>query len=177
MYVATNGIDTSSFPFIKSSNTLNSGDGSLTISRIMSFDPNSGDGLENESGVWALNDGDPKTVWSTDCYANQFFNDKKFVGVIVQLSQASKGILQVGMQNGPWSLEIYTARDSAPNQLDQWGAQVGADYNTRRGVAQFVVAEQAQFVLVLLREIGMSEQCSQSNPYQGLIQDISFSTS
>ena len=81
------------------------------------------------------------------------------------------------MQNGPWSLEIYTARDSAPNQLDQWGEQVGADYNTRRGIAQFVVAEQAQFVLVLLREIGMSEQCSQSNPYQGLIQDISFSTS
>ena len=177
MYVATNGIDTSSFPFIKSSNALNPGDGSLTISRVMSFDPNGGDGLENESGVWALNDGDPKTGWSTDCYANQFFGDKKFVGVIVQLSQASKGILQVGMQNGPWSLEIYTARDSAPNQLDQWGAQVGADYNTRRGVAQFVVAEQAQFVLVLLREIGMSEQCSQSNPYQGLIQDISFSTS
>jgi len=79
------------------------------------------------------------------------------------------------MQNGPWSLEIYAARDSAPSQLDQWGAQVGADYNTRRGIAQFVIAEQAQFVLVVLREIGMSEQCSPSNPYQGLIQDISFS--
>ena len=175
VYVATSGIDTSVFPFFNSSNAMNSGDGSITISRVMSFDPNGGDGLENESQVWALNDGDPKTVWSTDCYVNQFFSEKKFVGVVVQLSQASAGVLQVGMQNGPWSLEIYAARDSAPSQLDQWGAQVGADYNTRRGIAQFVIAEQAQFVLVVLREIGMSEQCSPSNPYQGLIQDISFS--
>jgi len=73
-----------------------------------------------------------------------------------------------------WRRWIYTANGAAPSRLEQWGPRAGADYNTRRGVAQFVIPSQAQFVLLVLREVGTSVQCSAKNPYQGVIQDISF---
>jgi hypothetical protein len=78
------------------------------------------------------------------------------------------------MKNGPWSLEMYAANGSAPALLEQWGPRLNTDYNTRRGVAQFVVANQAQYVLLVMREVGKSVQCGTANPYQGLIQDVSF---
>ena len=174
MYVATQGFDASLFTSRMSSTQINSGVAPVTISRIVSYDPNGQDGLENEAGVWSLTDNDQKTAWSTDCYATAFFGDKKYVGVLIELSQPATGVLKVGMQNGPWSLEIYTATGVAPTSLEQWGEPTGTDYNTRRGVAQFMVPVQTQFVLLMLREIGMSDQCSADNPYQGLMQDVSF---
>ncbi|NBO97562.1 MAG: serine/threonine protein kinase, partial [Actinobacteria bacterium] len=95
----------------------------ITISRMVSFDPNGDDAQENEAQIWALRDGNPKTAWTTDCYANQFFGTKEYVGVLIELSRATTGVLQVGMKNGPWSLEIYTANGSAPSRLEQWGAR------------------------------------------------------
>ena len=175
MYVATQGFDSSLFTSRLSSTQANSGVAPVIISRIVSYDPNGQDGLENEAGVWSLTDNDQKTAWSTDCYATAFFGDKKYVGVLIELSQPATGVLKVGMQNGPWSLEIYTATGVAPTSLEQWGEPTGTDYNTRRGVAQFMVPAQTQFVLLMLREIGMSVQCSPDNPYQGLMQDVSFS--
>lgn len=174
MYVATQGFDSSQFMSRISSSQTNSGASAVTIARIVSYDPNGQDGLENEAGVWSLTDNDQKTAWSTDCYASAFFGEKKYVGVLIELSEPASGVLQVGMQNGPWSLEIYTASSVAPTSLEQWGDPTGTDYNTRRGVARFMVPSQTQFVLLMLREIGMSDQCSPDNPYQGLMQDISF---
>ena len=174
MYVATQGFDASLFTSRMSSTQTNSGVAPVIISRIVSYDPNGQDGLENEAEVWSLTDNDQKTAWSTDCYTTAFFGDKKYVGVLIELSQPATGVLKVGMQNGPWSLEIYTATGIAPTSLEQWGEPTGADYNTRRGVAQFMVPTQTQFVLLMLREIGMSAQCSPDNPYQGLMQDVSF---
>lgn len=174
MYVATQGFDSSQFMSRISSSQTNSGASAVTIARIVSYDPNGQDGLENEAGVWSLTDNDQKTAWSTDCYASAFFGEKKYVGVLIELSEPASGVLQVGMQNGPWSLEIYTASSVAPTSLEQWGDPTGTDYNTRRGVARFMVPSQTQFVLLMLREIGMSEQCSPDNPYQGLMQDVSF---
>ncbi|CAB4793536.1 unannotated protein [freshwater metagenome] len=174
MYVATQGFDPSLFTSRISSTQANSGIAPVVISRVVSYDPNGQDGLENEAGVWALTDNDQKTAWSTDCYATAFFGDKKYVGALIELSQPASGVLKVGMQNGPWSLEIYTATGAAPTSLEQWGEPTATDYNTRRGVAQFMVPSQTQFVLLMMREIGMSDQCSPDNPYQGLMQDLSF---
>jgi len=176
MYVATQGFDPSLFTSRISSTQANSGVAPVIISRVVSYDPNGQDGLENEAGVWALTDNDQKTAWSTDCYATAFFGDKKYVGALIELSQPASGVLKVGMQNGPWSLEIYTATGAAPTSLEQWGEPTATDYNTRRGVAQFMVPSQTQFVLLMIREIGMSDQCSPDNPYQGLMQDLSFNT-
>ena len=174
MYVATQGFDPSLFTSRISSTQANSGVAPVIISRVVSYDPNGQDGLENEAGVWALTDNDQKTAWSTDCYATAFFGDKKYVGALIELSQPASGVLKVGMQNGPWSLEIYTATGVAPTSLEQWGEPTATDYNTRRGVAQFMVPSQTQFVLLMMREIGMSDQCSPDNPYQGLMQDLTF---
>jgi serine/threonine protein kinase len=174
MYVATQGFDPSLLTSRISSTQANSGVAPVIISRVVSYDPNGQDGLENESGIWALTDNDQKTAWSTDCYATAFFGEKKYVGALIELSQPASGVLKVGMQNGPWSLEIYTATGAAPTSLEQWGEPTGTDYNTRRGVAQFMVPSQTQFVLLMMREIGMSDQCSPDNPYQGLMQDLSF---
>jgi serine/threonine protein kinase len=174
MYVATQGFDPSLFTSRISSTQANSGVAPVIISRVVSYDPNGQDGLENEAGVWALTDNDQKTTWSTDCYATAFFGDKKYVGALIELSQPASGVLKVGMQNGPWSLEIYTATGVAPTSLEQWGEPTATDYNTRRGVAQFMVPSQTQFVLLMMREIGMSDQCSPDNPYQGLMQDLTF---
>ncbi len=174
MYVATQGFDPSLFTSRISSTQANSGVAPVIISRVVSYDPNGQDGLENEAGVWALTDNDQKTAWSTDCYATAFFGDKKYVGALIELSQPASGVLKVGMQNGPWSLEIYTATGAAPTSLEQWGEPTATDYNTRRGVAQFMVPSQTQFVLLMMREIGMSDQCSPDNPYQGLMQDLFF---
>lgn len=147
--------------------------GPVTISRMTSYDPN-GDAQENETEIWALQDNNPKTVWSTDCYVNQFFGTKQYVGVLIELSRATTGTLRVAMKNGPWSLEMYAANDNAPALLEQWGQRLNTDYNTRRGIAQFVVANPAQYVLLVMREVGKSVQCGAANPYQGLIQDVSF---
>ena len=147
--------------------------GPVTISRMTSYDPN-GDAQENEIEIWALQDNNPKTVWSTDCYVNQFFGTKQYVGVLIELSRATTGTLRVAMKNGPWSLEMYAANDNAPALLEQWGQRLNTDYNTRRGIAQFVVANPAQYVLLVMREVGKSVQCGAANPYQGLIQDVSF---
>lgn len=147
--------------------------GPVTISRMTSYDPN-GDAQENETEIWALQDNNPKTVWSTDCYVNQFFGTKQYVGVLIELSRATTGTLRVAMKNGPWSLEMYAANDNAPALLEQWGQRINTDYNTRRGIAQFVVANPAQYVLLVMREVGKSVQCGAANPYQGLIQDVSF---
>ena len=62
--------------------------GPVTISRMTSYDPN-GDAQENETEIWALQDNNPKTVWSTDCYVNQFFGTKQYVGVLIELSRAT----------------------------------------------------------------------------------------
>ena len=174
LFVATrsNGLKELAMPDISSAPVVDLAP--VTISRMVSYDPNGDDAQENEAQIWALRDGNPKTVWSTDCYANQFFGIKEYVGVLIELSRATTGTLQVGMKNGPWSLEIYTANGAAPALLEQWGPRSGADYNTRRGVAQFVVSNQTQFVLLVLREVGTSLQCSTTNPYQGIIQDITF---
>ena len=174
MYVATQGFDPSLFTSRISSTQANSGVAPVIISRVVSYVPNGQDGLENEAGIWALIDNDQKTAWSTDCYATAFFGDKKYVGALIELSQPASGVLKVGMQNGPWSLEIYTTTGAAPTSIEQWGEPTGTDYNTRRGVAQFTVPSQTQFVLLMMREIGMSDQCSPDNPYQGLMQDVSF---
>lgn len=65
---------------------------------MVSFDPNGDDAQENEAQIWALRDRNPKTAWTTDCYANQFFGTKEYVGVLMEFSRAATGTLQVGMK-------------------------------------------------------------------------------
>jgi serine/threonine protein kinase len=148
-----------------------------SIVSIMSYDPSGDDGEENEGLVPLLLDSNPKTNWTTTCYANQYFGSKEFVGLIVQFSAPTTGTLNVYMGNAPWKIDVYTALDTAPPQLAGWGKRIATGNNTKRRGANFIIAQPAQYVLVALREIGKSGMCSGSNPYQGLLSGVTFQAS
>ena len=148
-----------------------------SIVSIMSYDPSGDDGEENEALVPLLLDSNPKTNWTTTCYANQYFGSKEFVGLIVQFSAPTTGTLNVYMGNAPWKIDVYTALDTAPPQLAGWGQRIATGNNNKRRGANFIIAQPAQYVLVALREIGKSGMCSGSNPYQGLLSGVTFQAS
>lgn len=148
-----------------------------SIVSIMSYDPSGNDGEENEALVPLLLDSNPKTNWTTTCYANQYFGSKEFVGLIVQFSAPTTGTLNVFMGNAPWKIDVYTALDSAPPQLAGWGPRITTGNNIKRRGANFIIAQPAQYVLLALREIGKSGMCSGSNPYQGLLSGVTFQAS
>jgi len=148
-----------------------------SIVSITSYDPSGDDGEENEGLVPLLLDSNPKTNWTTTCYSNQYFGSKEFVGLIVQFSTPTTGTLNVYMGNAPWKIDVYTATDTAPPQLAGWGQRITTGSNTKRRVANFIIAQPTQYVLLALREIGKSEICSGSNPYQGLLSGVTFQAS
>jgi serine/threonine protein kinase len=148
-----------------------------TISSISTFDPLGDDGVENEALLPNLLDGNAATMWSTSCYDNQYFGSKEFVGLVVQLSHAATGTLRVGMQNAPWAIDVFASADSAPTDINQWGASIDGGYNTKRERASFVLTSPAQFILIKIREVGKSADCSASNPYQGVLAGVAFTES
>jgi serine/threonine protein kinase len=144
------------------------------ISSISTFDPLGDDGVENEALLPNLLDGNAATMWSTSCYDNQYFGSKEFVGLVVQLSHAATGTLRVGMQNAPWAIDVFASVESAPTDINQWGASIDGGYNTKRERASFVLTSPAQFILIKIREVGKSADCSASNPYQGVLAGVAF---
>jgi len=165
----------SSVPIAESTVVTPSNLGPLSILSASSFDPNGDDGHENETQISALLDGNPETTWTTTCYSNQYFGSKKFVGVLLHLSRLATGTLGVGMANAPWTIEIYSAQDIAPGQLSEWGRPVDKSYTTTRKRGIFTISSPANYVLVVLREVGQSNGCSDANPYQGILSGVTFS--
>lgn len=146
----------------------------VTFTMISTFDPNSKDGHENEAQVGALSDGIPSTKWTTTCYANKNFGAKNYVGVVMQLSRAAAGTLGFGIVNAPWRIEVYAANDIAPTQLAQWGEPVTQSLSMVRQRGEFVITAPANFLLVILREVGKSNGCSAANPFQGVVSGVTF---
>jgi len=147
----------------------------VTFTMISTFDPNSKDGHENEAQVGALIDGIPATKWTTTCYANKNFGAKDFVGVVIQLSRPAIGTLGFGIVNAPWRIEVYAAQDVAPPQLAQWGEPVTQSLSMVRQRGEFAITSPANFLLVVLREVGKSNGCSAANPFQGVVSGVTFS--
>ncbi len=148
--------------------------GPLSIVSASSFDPNGDDGHENEAQIGALLDENPETTWTTTCYSNQYFGSKEFVGVLLHLSRPATGTLGVGMSNAPWTIEIYAAQDIAPGQLSGWGQPVDKSFSTTHQRGIFTISTPANYVLVVLREVGRSNGCSDANPYQGILSGVTF---
>jgi serine/threonine protein kinase len=145
-----------------------------TIASISTFDPLGDDGVENDELLPNLLDGNAATMWSTSCYDNQYFGSKEFVGLVVQLNRAATGTLRVGMQNAPWAIDVFASAETAPTDINQWGASIDGGYNTKRERASFVISTPAQFILIKIREVGKSANCSASNPYQGVLAGVAF---
>ena len=150
--------------------------GPVSILRVTSYDPNGDDNMENDDQLPNLLDNDAASQWRTVCYGNKFFGQKEGVGFVVELSTRSAGTLSVDVGDSPWALEIFTAIDAIPAQLSQWGPRVDKSYGTQLGVATFNIKEPTQFVLVYLREAARSPQCSAKNPFQGVVNGISFAS-
>lgn len=149
--------------------------GPVSITGVRSYDPRGDDGVENDDKLPFLLDGDPSTQWRTVCYGDRYFGAKEGVGFVVELSAPSTGTLTVNLAHSPWALEVYTALDIIPPDLGSWGQEVDRGYGTEQGKATFNVKDQAKFVLVYLREISQSPQCSAKNPFQGVVAGVSFS--
>jgi serine/threonine-protein kinase len=145
----------------------------VTILRATSYDPG-GDAQENEALVPALLDADPQTAWTTECYADQYLGRKGYVGVLLELSAASAGTLEVAMRNGPWAIEVYGATEAAPPTLEGWGPRLGSDYNTRRGRTSIAVTTPVRHLLVALRQVGTGAKCGARTPHQGVMTGLTF---
>jgi serine/threonine-protein kinase len=149
-------------------------DSSATITKISSFDPNGDDGQENESMVVALTDGLVGTRWTTVCYGNQYFGSKVGVGLVATLSAAARGTITANIGSAPWKVEIYSSTNGAPNTIEGWGAPVASKSNDNVGQFTFKVPNPATSVLFLFREIGRHGSCSDTNPYKGVVGELSF---
>ena len=150
--------------------------GPVSIVRVTSYDPNGDDNMENDDQLPNLLDNDVKTQWRTVCYGNKFFGQKEGVGFVVELSTRATGTLSVDVGHSPWAMDIYTAIDAIPAELSQWGPRIDKSYGTELGIPTFNVKEPTQFVLVYLREAARSPQCSTKNPFQGVVNGISFAS-
>jgi hypothetical protein len=144
---------------------------------VKSYDPDGDDKVENEAMLPALLDSDPLSEWTTVCYGNQFFGSKVGVGVVATLSGIGLGDLVANFANGPYSADLFVSTaETAPASIDEWGLRVGTTYSKNAGAATFEVNAPARHVLLLLREVGRSNSCSNANPYKGRISDLSFTS-
>lgn len=143
---------------------------------VKSYDPN-GDGEENDSMLPSLLDNNPATQWTTVCYDNKYFGSKEGVGLVLQLSGIGIGQLKANFANGPYNFDVFvTTSETIPATIGDWGLRVDGKYSTESGLATVDIKQPARNVLLMLREMGKTGTCSESNPHRTLINDLSFTS-
>jgi len=151
--------------------------GPVSVVGLKSYDPNGDDSQENEAMIPALTDNNPTTSWTTVCYGDKYFGSKGGVGIVVQLSGIGVGTLATTFMNAPWNADVYSSTaDAIPTTLDGWGLRVANSYGTEPGATKFDIKTPGRNVLLLLREVGRSTSCSNTNPYKGVLSDLSFTS-
>ena len=150
---------------------------SVNLVGVTSFDPDGDDKVENEDMLPALLDGNPASEWTTVCYGNEFFGSKAGVGVVATLSGVGLGDLVATFGNAPYSADVFVSTaESVPASLDDWGLRVATAYGTEAGAATFEVNSPARHVLLLMRQMGRSNSCSNVNPFKGRIAELTFTS-
>ena len=149
----------------------------VTLNGVRSYDPNGDDGNENEAQVPWLLDGNPATAWTTVCYGDRYFGSKGGLGLVLELSGSGIGTITASFGNGPWNAEVYVSdAPELPARIEDWGLRVADAYGENPGTGTFAVKTPGRRMLLLLREIGRSNTCSNTNPYKGVINDLGFSS-
>ena len=155
--------------------------GAVTIVTVTSFDPDDTEGRsENPTLVDFVNDSNPATAWSTDCYQTPYLRGKVGVGLVIELSAMSQGTVSITIANAPYQLEVFaSSADTAPTSIESWGAAVQPTiYNAEAGSVSVPIDNEAsRFVLVLLHEVGRDSVCSSAHPFRGSISSINFTAS
>lgn len=96
----------------------------LRITAADAFDPQGDNRTENNDRAPLAIDGDPATIWRTECYLNPFSKDG--VGLILNLAGPAKlSRLEVDAGTGGWSADIYVA-DNHDLTLASWGQPVAS---------------------------------------------------
>lgn len=146
----------------------------VSIAAITSYDPNGDDGTENEELIPALTDRIPTTGWTTVCYNARYFGSKQGVGVVLRLSEAARGTLDVFVGNGPWQLQIYASTTGIQPTIEGWGEPVDTGEGDDPEEVSFTIPDPATHILVLFREAGLHPTCSERNPYKAVLGELSF---
>ena len=159
---------------VASASTTPVATGPVNIVNVSSYDPDGDDNSENDDLIPNLRDGKSGTQWRTVCYGNDHFGSKNGVGFVAELSGRSAGTLSVDFGYAPWEIDIYGYSDTVPSKLASWGPALTSSASDNPGETTFNVSTPSQYVLVYLRSAARSPQCSTTNPFQGVINDISF---
>lgn len=159
---------------VASASTTPVATGSVSIVNVSSYDPDGDDNSENDDLIPNLLDGKSGTQWRTVCYGNNQFGSKNGVGFVTELSGRSSGTLFVDFGYAPWEVDVYGYSDTLPSKLESWGPALDRSESDNPGEAAFTITQPSQFILVYLRSAARSPQCSTKNPFQGVVNDISF---
>jgi len=146
----------------------------VSIAAITSYDPNGDDGTENEELIPALTDRIPTTGWTTVCYNARYFGSKQGVGVVLRLSEAARGTLDVFVGNAPWQLQIFTSTTGIQPTIEAWGEPVDTGEGDEPEEVSFTIPDPATHVLLLFREAGLHPTCSERNPYKAVLGELMF---
>ncbi len=149
------------------------------IASIDAYDPDGDDDEENDDeAILALADGDSSTFWRTSCYDGEFMGGKFGVGLVVNFDAPAQRAITVNALTAPYIIEFYTsASESVPSSFENWDRQLGArEFNTEQpGIVVSDVPETpVQHVLVLLRQLGQDDNCSEARPFRGRLGEIAL---
>ncbi len=159
---------------VASASTTPVATGPVNIVAVSSYDPDGDDNSENDDLIPNLLDGKSGTQWRTVCYGNNQFGSKKGVGFVAELSGRSTGTLSVDFGYAPWEVDVYGYSDTLPSKMESWGPALARSESDDPGEATFTISQPSQYVLVYLRLAARSPQCSTKNPFQGVVNGISF---
>jgi serine/threonine protein kinase len=148
----------------------------ITIVGIQAWDPDGSNGSENDAqAALALADDSSSTAWATECYQDRYLGGKQGVGLIVDLSAASPGVLSLETLNAPYQIDVYTATtEGSPADLGAWNKVDSTRSGDEPGSVTATIDIAATHLLVWLRELGPDTACSSANPYRGRIGEISY---
>lgn len=144
----------------------------VSIQTLRSYDP-MGDGIENDEQLGFLGDTDPSTAWTTACYESRYLGAKAGVGIIIEMDRSPYGRMAVMLDHAPWQLQMYSAEE-VPASFQGWGEPVGSDFSTITRSTTFTLNGGGRFALLWLREVGRSDQCPTSAPFQGRISSVTL---
>ncbi|MEZ5215211.1 MAG: hypothetical protein R2715_01150 [Ilumatobacteraceae bacterium] len=148
--------------------------GPATIANVVSYDPDGEDLTELPELVPNAIDGSEGTSWQTVCYSNKYMGGKAGVGLVVELSSAATGSMDLTFGAKPWAVQIYAA-DSIPASVAEWGAPVDKRFSTEKLSATFDLgAVPHTHILILLTELAPDPGCSANVPFRGRISEISI---
>ena len=142
---------------------------------LQAFDP-AGDGEENDAeAVLAGADGDPLTMWQTQCYSSERMA-KSGVALAVDLDREQAGTLRFDVPVAPYELEVLgTASVDRPTQFDGWGDPLAPlTVGDEPGPLEVVADRPVRHLLIVFRELPRDEGCSDSYPYRGSLGDVNF---